>query len=41
MLKSVYEWFGLEDFIKFKTFKKLAIVIASEYALFAMIMLAI
>lgn len=41
MLKQLYEYFELEDFIKFKTFKKLAIVIAIEYWVFAMIMLAI
>ncbi len=40
MLKSVYEWFGLDELIEFKTFKKLAIFITLEYAIFTMIMLA-
>lgn len=40
MLKAFYDYFGLDEFIKFKTFKKLAVFIAIEYALFTIIMLA-
>jgi len=40
MLKTIYDWFGLDEFIKFEAFKKLAIFIAVEYALFTIIMLA-
>lgn len=40
MLKSIYDWFGLNELIKFKAFKKLTIFIAIEYALFTIIMLA-
>ncbi len=41
MLKSIYDWFGLDELIEFKAFKKLTIFIAIEYALFTIIMLAI
>lgn len=41
MLKWFYEYFALEDLINFRVFKKLAIIIALEYWVFAMIMLAI
>nr|DAH24324.1 MAG TPA: hypothetical protein [Caudoviricetes sp.] len=40
MLKDFYEYFGLDELIKFEAFKKLAIFIAIEYALFTIIMLA-
>lgn len=40
MLKSIYDWFGLNELIEFKAFKKLAIFITIEYAIFTMIMLA-
>lgn len=40
MLKTIYDWFGLDEFIKFKSFKKLAIFIAVEYLAFAIVMLA-
>ncbi len=40
MLKSFYEYFGLDELIEFKAFKKLAIFIAVEYLVFAIIMLA-
>ena len=41
MLKDFYEYFGLDELIKFETFKKLAIFIAVEYLVFAIVMLAI
>lgn len=40
MLKSIYDWFGFDELIEFKAFKKLAVFIAIEYALFTIIMLA-
>lgn len=40
MLKNFYEYFGLDELIKFEKFKKLAFFIAVEYIVFAIVMLA-